>query len=295
VQEDGEGAAVSEASSADRELILRDDPRAGVRRLTLNRPGKRNALSNPLRAELYSQLEQADLDDEVRVIVLRGAGSCFSSGYDLAGNLMKGQPWHTARGDGNWSRHVVDGHFRVWDLRKPVIAQVHGYCLAGGSELAASCDLVYIAEDAQVGYPPVRLMSPPDMQFHPWMVGMRAAMELMLTGDAISGIEAARMGFANRAYPLDELEGAVLDIAERVAKVPTDLQQLNKRSVHRAMEIMGMRTALRAGTEIQSLGFHQKASREYLISLTRGVTDALDRRDEAFGDYRTGAKGEKSE
>jgi enoyl-CoA hydratase len=277
------------------EWVLRDEPREGVRRLTLNRPDKRNALSNELRTQLYAELEEADTDDEIHVTILRGAGSCFSSGYDLAGNLMKGQPWHTAGGDGNWSRHVVEGHFRVWDLCKPVIAQVHGYCLAGGSELAASCDLVYIAEDAQVGYPPVRLMSPPDMQFHPWMLNMRDAMELMLTGDAISGTEAAAMGFANRAYPLEELEDAVLNIAERVAKVPIDLQQLNKRSVHRAMDIMGMRAALRAGTEIQSLGFHQKASREYLKSLSKGVTQALDQRDDAFGDYRTREKSGKKE
>jgi enoyl-CoA hydratase len=269
------------------ELVLSDEPREGVRRLTLNRPDKRNALSNALRSELYARLEQADVDDAVRVTIVRGAGPCFSSGYDLAADLRKGQPWHTAAGDGNWSRHVVEGHFRVWDLRKPVIAQVHGYCLAGGSELAASCDLVYIAEDAQVGYPPVRLMSPPDMQFHPWMLGMRDAMELMLTGDAVSGTEAARMGFANRAYPAHALEERVLEIAERVAKIPSDLQQLNKRSVHRAMEIMGMRTALRAGTEIQALGFRQRASQEYLKSLARGVTRALDERDGAFGDYRT--------
>jgi enoyl-CoA hydratase len=268
-------------------LVLRDDPSERVRRLTLNRPKKRNALSNELRGQLYGALEEADRDDSVSVTIIRGAGSCFSSGYDLGANLAKEQPWHTAGGDGNWSRHVVEGHFRVWDLRKPVIAQVHGYCLAGGSELATSCDLVYVAEDAQVGYPPVRLMSPPDMQFHPWLVGMRNAMELMLTGDAISGSEAARIGFANRAFPAEELEERVLEIADRVARIPSDLQQLNKRSVHRAMEIMGMRSALRAGTEIQALGFHQKASRDYLKSLMKGVTQALDQRDGAFGDYRT--------
>jgi len=272
------------------EILLRDEPRDGVRRLTLNRPHKRNALSNELRTRLYAELEAADTDGAIHVTIIRGAGSCFSSGYDLGSNNAEGQPWHTAGGDGSWSRHVVEGHFRVWDLRKPVIAQVHGYCLAGGSELAASCDLVYIAEDAQVGYPPVRLMSPPDMQFHPWMLNMRDAMELMLTGDAISGIEAAEMGFANRAYPEDELEEAVLAIAERISRIPIDLQQLNKRSVHRAMEIMGMRAALRAGTEIQALGFHQKASRDYLKSLSQGVTQALDRRDDAFGDYRTREK-----
>jgi hypothetical protein len=104
---------------------------------------------------------------------------------------------------------------------------------------------VFVAEDAQIGYPPVRLMSPPDMQFHPWMVGMRRAMELMLTGDAMSGTEAAEWGYATRAFPLTELEAATLAFAERAAKIPTDLQQLNKRSVHRAMEIMGARAAMR--------------------------------------------------
>ena len=267
--------------------ILVDDPIPMVRRITLNRPEKRNALSNALRFELYAALEAADRDEGVRLTIIRGAGTSFSSGYDLGSNTAVDQPWHTAGGDGNWSRHVVEGHFRVWDLRKPVIAQVHGYCLAGGSELATSCDLVYVAEDAQIGYPPVRLMSPPDMQYHPWLVGMRNAMELMLTGDAISGAEAARMGFANRAYPAAELEARVLELAERIAKIPTDLQQLNKRSVHRAMDVMGMRTALRAGTEIQALGFHTRSTAEYLANFAKGVTHALNVRDTQFGDYRT--------
>jgi enoyl-CoA hydratase len=267
--------------------ILLDEPIPQVLRITLNRPEKRNALSNALRAELYAALDAADADDAIRLMIIRGAGPSFSSGYDLGSNTTVGQPWHTAGGDGNWPRHVVEGHFRVWDLRKPVIAQVHGYCLAGGSELATSCDLVYVADDAQIGYPPVRLMSPPDMQYHPWLVGMRDAMELMLTGDAISGAEAARLGFANRAYPAAELEARVLEIAERIAKIPTDLQQLNKRSVHRAMEVMGMRTALRAGTEIQALGFHTRSTMEYFKNFSKGVTHALNVRDAQFGDYRT--------
>ncbi len=270
------------------EVLLLDDPAEGVRRLTLNRPRKRNALDNELRGALFAALEQADVDAAVRVTVLRGAGPCFSAGYDLGADLSKDQPFHTAPGDGQWPRHVVDGWFRLWDLRKPVIAQVHGHCLAGGSELATACDLVYVAEDAQIGYPPVRLMSPPDMQFHPWLVGMRRAMELMLTGDAIDGAEAARIGFANRAFPAAELEREVLAIAARVARIPTDLQQLNKRSIHRAMDVMGMRAAIRAGTEIQALGFHQRSSREYLKSFAGGVTKALDERDGQFGDYRAG-------
>ncbi len=275
------------------EVLLVDDPAPHVRRLTLNRPDKRNALNNELRGAIFSALEDADRDDAVRLTILRGAGKCFSAGYDLGADNSKGQPYHTSGGDGNWSRHVTEGWFHVWDLQKPVIAQVHGYCLAGGSELATSCDLVYVADDAQIGYPPVRLMSPPDMQFHPWMVGMRNAMELMLTGDAISGEEAVRMGFANRCFPEAELEAGVLAMAERVAKIPSDLQQLNKRSVHRAMEIMGMRAALRAGTEIQTLGFHTRSTREYLKSFAEGVTKALDKRDSQFGDYRTDKPGKR--
>jgi enoyl-CoA hydratase len=273
------------------ELILVDRPAEFVQRVTLNRPDKRNALNNQLRGEVFDAFQRADRDPEVRVTILRGAGKCFSAGYDLTQNNNEGQPYFTAPGDANWPRHVVQGWFAVWDLAKPVIAQVHGYCLAGGSELATSCDLVYVAEDAQIGYPPVRSMSPPDMQFHPWLMGLRGAMEVMLTGDSISGSEAARLGFANRAYPAEELDARVLEVAERVAKIPTDLQQLNKRSVHRAMEIMGLRAALRAGTEIQALGFHTRSAKDYFKKLFGGpLTKALDARDEQFGDYRTKEK-----
>jgi enoyl-CoA hydratase len=133
-------------------------------------------------------------------------------------------------------------------------------------------------------------MSPPDMQYHPWLMGMRRAMELMLTGDAMSGTEAAEWGFATRAYPLAELEQRTLDFAERAAKIPVELQQLNKRSVHRAMEIMGARAAMRAGTEIQALAFTTEASLAYRKNFRRdggSVRDQLNARDTTFGDYRT--------
>jgi len=279
----------------DEALVLSDRPAEHVARLTLNRPHKRNALSNALRAELFAALQAGDRDPDIRVTIVRGAGPCFSAGYDLASDNMQGQPWFTSGGDAAWPRHVLEGSFAIWDLAKPVIAQVHGYCLAGGSELATACDLVYVADDAQIGYPVVRSMSPPDMQYQPWLMGLRGAMEMLLTGDSISGSEAARTGFANRAFPVAELETRVLEIAERVAKIPSDLQQLNKRSVHRAMEIMGMRAALRAGTEIQALAFHQRSAREYLKKLAGGpLTDALTARDQDFGDYRTATAGPKA-
>jgi enoyl-CoA hydratase len=269
--------------------ILIDTPLPGVRRITLNRPEKRNALNNRLRGEVFATLEAHDRDPEVRLTIIRGAGPAFSSGYDLSANNTVDQPYHTAGGLGNWSRHVVDGWFRIWDLAKPVIAQVHGYCLAGGTELATACDLVYVADDAQIGYPPVRLMSPPDMQFHPWTMGMRQAMESMLTGDALTGREAAEKGWANRAFAPDQLEAEVLAVAERVAKLPSELAAINKRSVHRAMEIMGLRAAIRAGTDLQALAFQTEPSKAYMTRFRRdgaSVSSLLSERDAAYGDYR---------
>jgi len=275
-------------------VLLADEPRPGVRRLTLNRPEKRNALSNELRGAILAALQEADADAAVKVSILRGAGPCFSSGYDLSANNAEGQPFYSPGGPGQWARHVVESWFKIWDLGKPVIAQVHGYCLAGGSELAACCDLVYVADDARIGYPPTRLMSPPDNQFHPWLMGMRTAMEMLLTGDAISGAEAAAKGFANRAVPAAELEATVLAIAERIALVPTELSQINKRAVHRAMEIMGLRAAIRAGTELQALAFTTAASQAYRAQFRRdgsSVRELLSQRDKAFGDYRERDKG----
>ena len=273
------------------EHILVDDPRPRVRRITLNRPEKRNALNNRLREEVFEVLQQADRDPDVSIIDRARRRSVFFRGLrSVGGQSRRTSPITRPQAPGQWSRHVVDGWFSIWDLAKPVVAQVHGYCLAGGTELATACDVVYVADDAQIGYPPVRLMSPPDMQYHPWLVGMRRAMELMLTGDAMSGREAAEWGFATRSFPLDELDARTLDFAERAAKVPIDLQQLNKRSVHRAMEIMGARAAMRAGTEIQALAFTTEASTNYMSTFRRdgsSVKSQLDQRDTTFGDYRT--------
>lgn len=267
-------------------LVLIDDPADAIRRLTLNRPAKRNALSHGLRTELFEGLRAADADRSVRAIIIRGAGGCFSAGYDLAQDPTEPAPWPLSPADGAWARHVLQGWFEIMDMATPVIAQVHGFCLAGGTELAAACDLVYVAHDAQIGYPPVRSMSPPDMAWHVWLTGMRRAMEAMLTGDSISGDEAVASGVANRAFAADELDERVLEIASRVAKVAPDLQALNKRVVHRAMEAMGMRDGMRATADINALGFHQRSSREYFQQFAKGVTSALSARDQQFGDYR---------
>jgi enoyl-CoA hydratase len=270
------------------DVVLIDDPADGVRRITMNRPEKRNALNHALRGGVVRALVEADQDPAVRVMIVRANGPSFSAGYDLGGgNAGQELPWHTAGGDGHWPRHVTDGWMRIWDLAKPVIAQVHGYCLAGGSELATACDLVYVAEDAKIGYPAVRF-GVPDMHFHPWTLGMRRAMEMMLTGDSISGLEAAEGGWANRAYPADELDERVLEWATRVAMIPPELAQLNKRVVHRQMEVMGIRTGIRVGTELCALGTHTRAMADFVASAGKGgLTRALSARDGRFGDYRT--------
>ena len=269
------------------DVVLTDDPAPHVRRITLNRPEKRNALNHALRGGILEALREADADPEIRVMIVRGAGKCFSAGYELGGgNEGLEMPYYTPGGDGQWPRHVTEGWMSIWDLQKPVLAQVHGYCLAGGSELATGCDLVYVAEDAKIGYPAVRF-GVPDMHFHAWLMGMRAAMEMMLTGDSISGVEAVELGWANRAFPAQDLDEEVLCVAKRITLVPPDMVQLNKRVVHRGMEVMGLRTAIRTGTELCALGTKQETMFKFIAEMRGGLTKALQERDEPFGDYRT--------
>ena len=261
--------------------IIVDSPEEQISRISLNRPKQRNSLSSELRKELFEVLEKNDQDDDVSLTIIKGSEDAED-------------PYYTAGGLGHWPRHVVEGCFKIWDLSKPVIAQVHGYCLAGGTELAQSCDLVYVADDAKIGYPVVRNISPPDNQFFPWIVGMRKAMELMLTGNSMSGVEAAECGFATSSFPFKELETEVLKIAHNVAKIPHDVQQINKRSVHRQMELMGIRSALIAGTELQQLSMHTKSARNFFKMVAEeGLTKALSDRDSKHGDYRTDKSNKK--
>lgn len=260
------------------QLITVEDAGDHVRYITLNRPDKRNAISTPLRAQLFDTLHAHDNDDDVRVSIIRGAGVCFSSGYDLRSPLMDDPPYPSAPGDGQWARQATDGWFSMWDLAKPVIAQVHGYAMAGATELASACDLVYVADDAQISYPVVRVASPPDWQYHEPLMGLRHAMEVMLTGDAVDGTEAARMGWANRAYPADALADEVLAIATRIAGVKTDLSQILKRMVHRQFEVEGGRAAMRAGQEYQALAGHQASVQDFradpLAAMKKTVSEA---------------------
>jgi enoyl-CoA hydratase len=241
--------------------LLVDDPAPRVRRITLNRPEKRNAISNALRGELLGALRAADADDSVSVTIVRGAGPCFSSGYDLKSDLGADQPYFTPNVGMQWARHVSEGWMSLWDLAKPVIAQIHGFAMAGGLELAGACDLIYCASDAKLSHPVLRIAGLPDFAWFPVMLQPRHALELHLTGRVYTGEEAERIGLVNRAFAPDELEARVLEIASAMAQTPVAVLSVNKRYVHTALEARGARATIRTGGDLQA-GPHLQAVRE---------------------------------
>ncbi len=242
----------------DDSLVVIDDPIPGVRRFTLNRPEKRNAMSNALRRALVEGLQTADGDDDVRVSIIRGAGKCFSSGYDLGSDLGSDQPYFTSQVGMQWARHVSEGWMSIWDLAKPVIAQVHGYAMAGGLELVGACDLAYGAEDARFSHPVTRFALP-DFDWFPTQLPPRVAMELQVAGREFDGIEAAAVGLINQAFAAERLESEVLAIAERMAGTSVAVLSVNKRAVHTALELRGGRSVIRTLGDLQA-GPHLSAS-----------------------------------
>jgi len=268
-------------------------------RLTLNRPEKLNALSTALIRELQAALEAAERDTAVRVIIIKGAGRAFSAGYDLTPSAEeKGEPLPIELANKYHIKVKHDCWFTIWNLLKPVIAQVHGYCLAGASELAFMCDLTIMAEDAQTGYPPVRSFSTPDTLFHPWFAGIKMAKRMLFTGDTINGKEAVACGMATLAVPAEELEEEVNRIAERIALIPTDLISLTKAAVNQSYEIMGFRTAIEQAAKIHDLSHTVPSVRRFFDTLReKGLRAALDDRDRKFGDLRTSeaARAERRE
>lgn len=281
------------ARVSDGDLVLADVVEPKILRLTLNRPEKRNAMSNAVLTRLFELMREADRDEDISVVIIRGTGVCFTSGYDIKRENTVGQDQrlatHADRRDGFLPRYLVNLWNEMWDYSKPFIAQVHGYCIAGGTELAAACDLVYVADDAVIGYPPVRSMTPPGFLWQPWLMGFRRGMEAVLTGDAMSGTDAVSNGFANRAFDATDLDDEVLKIARRIALIPLDLLTLDRRTVRRAMEIMGMRTSVRMATELHALSWATQTYQDFIAELDKDVTSALTKRDTPFGDYR-GAK-----
>lgn len=280
-----------------RDILTIKRQRHGI--IQLNRPEKMNALSHNMRAELFDALKEFEVDPEVKVIIIRGSGRAFSAGYDLSGisetpddrdyvdrrtGLPNVGPLHP--GQGQWPQHLLSGYWIIWELAKPVIAQVHGYCLAGGTELASMCDLMFVAEDAILGYPPVRAMTSVDIIYHPWHMHQRKVRELLYTGDSVTGREAVELGWANRAYPIEQLAEATEAFAERIANIDSAMLQMTKRQINRVYEIMGIRTSLAVGGDIQELSRVRPGGGEFgRIAREKGLKAALEWRDGPFGDY----------
>lgn len=229
-------------------VLYEKDGRIG--RITLNRPDVLNAIDDDLPRELAGAVEQANADAGVHVIVLSGAGRAFCAGYDLtyyaeaaggAGNsVTQDMPWDPMK-DYAFMMRNTDLFMSLWRSYRPVICKVHGFAVAGGSDIALCSDMIVMADDAEIGYMPVRVWGCPTTAMWVYRLGPERAKRMLFTGDKIKGIEAERMGLVLKSVPAAELDGEVERLAERMAGVPVNQLMMQKLVVNQAIEAMGLK------------------------------------------------------
>jgi len=276
----------------------------GRARITLNRPDKLNALSLELQAELSEALWEADNDRSVHCVIIKGAGRAFSAGYDLSGAGSNVPVSRIADPDKSYrgARSIDDDAWQlersqryrmaIFDMHKPVIAQVHGYCLAGGTDIAMLCDMIIAAENATFGFPPARDLGALPNNMWLYNVGPQWAKRLTLTGDTVTGAEAQEIGLILKAVPEDLLEQEVEGLAARMAHIDPDLLSANKRIINMGLELMGARTLQRMASENDVRGHNTRAANEYRQSVKEhGLKATLRARDAKFGDGRARVHG----
>lgn len=219
--------------------------------ITLNRPDRLNAINAPMPAEIRSAVERADAEPGVHVVVLTGAGRAFCAGYDLKEFAEQAEdphtqqmPWDPTVDYRMMSRNTED-FMSLWRCSKPTIAKVRGYAVAGGSDIALACDLVVMADNAKIGYPPARVWGIPTTAMWVYRVGPEQAKRMLLTGDLIDGREAKRMGLVLDAVPEDRLDDRVAELADRIKGIPRNQLMMSKMMVNQALENMGL-----AGTQL---------------------------------------------
>lgn len=262
--------------------------------ISLNRPKKANALSIELMEALDQRLNQLYRAEDVRVIVISGNGRGFSGGYDVSkgsshdtkavDTSSPGEGYSRVVRDYEWLRSKALRWLELWNSPKPVIAKVHGYCYAGGLELALSCDLVVAASDATFGFPAVRAQGVPPMMLYPWFMNLRHAKAFLWTGDDLSGVQAEELGLINEACPPDELDSTTERLARRIALMPPDLLLLSKRALHEAVERAGFRSSVLSGVHFDALAHETKSSKEFRdIANAEGLKKALSWRDKPYG------------
>ena len=278
------------------------DVEGGVATITLNHPEKLNALSESLRDDLAAALCELNPGDAVRVIRLKAAGRAFCAGYDITPDdndfqfvptrRTGNQAWELGESMAAMNReHLRDSIERwlcIWSYRKPIIAQVHGWCLAGGNDLIGSCDIIFASEGARFGHPAGRALGqPPTLGMWPVKIGMLKTKELLFSGDTIDGVEAERIGMINRVYPEEALDAETLAYCHRIAQVPLDGLTVHKHSTNRWAELMGLRMSAIEGAEFNAIFAEAPTIAEFgKISRSKGLKAALEWRDDPFGDGR---------
>ena len=267
----------------------------GVATITLNRPDRLNAITPELIGDLREQLVLAERDASVRVIRLRGAGRSFCAGYDISwgAEIMEeteaGLPWDPMKD--HWLMSgFVDTYMALWRSPKPVIAQVQGYCVGGGSDFALCSDLIVCADDCRIGYPPARVWGSPTTAMWTYRVGLERSKRLLLTGDALDGRRAVEWGLASECVPEPDLDTAALDLALRVARLPANQLQMMKLLVNTAYEQMGLHTTQLLGTLLDGAARHTPEGQAFTQAAMQDVRAAVTERDGPFGDYGEGPR-----
>ena len=266
-----------------------------VATITLNRPQQLNTIVPPMPEELELAVRRAGAEDHVKVIVLRGAGRAFCAGFDFGGGFHH---WdEQLNTDGAWDPGkdfavatapggAVPRFMSLWRSPKPVIAQVHGWCVGGGSDLALCADLVIASEDARIGTPYSRMWGCYLTGMWLYRLGLTRAKEFALTGRPLSGVEAARAGLINAAVPFAELEASVAEQAAQLASIPSSQLAAMKLIVNQAYENMGLASTQALGPVLDALMRNTPHASEFIELAERdGVGAAIARRDGPFGDY----------
>jgi enoyl-CoA hydratase len=281
-----------------------------VARITLNRPERGNGITLEMPRELAACVERANLDPEVHVIALAGNGSGFCGGYDLvesaeglasdASSSASGSPLDPtvqARNhdpDGSWdpvtdfqmmSRNVR-GFMSLFHSEKPVVCKVHGYCVAGGTDMALCSDLLVVEDRAKIGYPPARVWGVPTTALWAYRIGPARAKRLLLTGDSIDGDTAVEWGLANEAAPAAELDQSFEELLERVARLPINQLVMHKLLVNQALYAQGLQATQVLGTVFDGIARHTPEGFAFQRrAAEQGFKQAVRERDEPFGDF----------
>lgn len=270
----------------------------GRARITLNRPEKRNALSIEMVEELREALWEADDDKSVHCVILRGAGNSFCAGYDLTPSRKKHNDGIERRrgigfDDDAWHIERFQRCLRtLTEMHKPSIAQIHGHCYAGGTDLALYCDMLICADNASIGYSALRNMGAAPNQMWLYHIGPQWTKRLLLTGDTLTGEDAARIGLVLKSVPEAHLEQEVEGLADRLSWIDAEMLSANKRIINIGMELMGAQVLQRLAAENDARAHTTSAARNVFKQIqTEGLKAALDARDRPFGDSRAKVLG----